>query len=680
MKIFDGQLSLLDEKMRYCTGIIQYALISLVIDIPFNSCNGFGLESALRSHFTCPEQHLLNPYSAYPYQKTLPCRVQQYVSNPQCSVNCPNAPTVCAFAAQFHPSRASTSKMKKAFSCFKNVLRRDNTPAPATGAMNAEEPLIFMHGRLSIKIFEARNVDGPRTGLLKKFERALTTSMDGVDPYCTVKFGYNSSMRTQVIDNDPNPVWNASGHLEVAHEVDALEIRLKAAKRKGVLSAISKVNHLSMLSIPAEEIAKRKIISGWFELTGYRKEVTAENPYDDSSSDSSEDEEKKHDSGELGEIHVEVRFTPIEELIGKPFMQGVGLRDAYYPVRERVHVTMFQDADVVPGSLPTIPFRPHYQHGRCWIQMSQAIMEASELIYITGWAVWPELQMVRTDFDGDLWKNMTLGEMLKKKAEDGVTVCVMVWDEIASNMLHKGLMGTHDEEVVAYFKGSKVRAIKVPRQNDKDGPFADLNDSLMFTHHQKTVIVSRFDSVTNKNRLEAFVGGLDLTDGRYDNPYHSLFRTLKSVHAPPDFWQACALEVGAASGPREPWHDIHSKVTGAAAWDVLDNFESRWRRQASSRQQSVLHPHGSELFLTADVEESIADGSWNVQILRSLNQSAADLDTTRPGLAVRKRALVDSSIHQAYIHAIRRAKNHIFLENQYFLGAFHSSLLCTVTN
>eukprot|EP00171_Calliarthron_tuberculosum_P008609 IDg8609t1 len=232
-------------------------------------------------------------------------------------------------------------------------------------------------------------------------------------------------------------------------------------------------------------------------------------------------------------------------------------------------------------------------------------------------------------------------------------------------------MGTHDEEVVAYFKGSKVRCIKVPRQNDKDGPFADLNDSLMFTHHQKTVIVSRFDSATNKNRLEAFVGGLDLTDGRYDNPYHSLFRTLKTVHAGPDYWQACALDVGAASGPREPWHDIHSKVTGAAAWDVLENFESRWRRQGSSRIQHVLHPHGGETFLTADAEEAIANGSWNVQILRSLNQSAADLDTTRPGLQVRRRALVDSSIHHAYIHAIRRAKNHIFLENQYFLGSSH---------
>lgn len=556
--------------------------------------------------------------------------------------------------------------MKKALSCFKNVLSKDK-PDLETPVLDTEN-LRFLHGMLHLKIIEARNVDGRRPGLFKKMERALTTSMDGVDPYCSVKFGYNNYMRTPIVENESNPVWNAVGRIEVAHEVDALEIRLKAAKRKGVLSVVSKVNHLSMLAIPAHDILERKRISGWFELTNYRKEVTAEDPFDDTSSESSDDERKQATEGELGQIHIEIVYTPIEEYMSSTFMQQIGLKDAYYPVRERVHVTMYQDSDVLPGTLPTIPFRPNFRHGRCWVELSQAIMEATELIYITGWALWPELKMVRTTFDGDQWQDKTLGEMLKKKAEDGVTVCVMVWDEVASNMFHKGLMGTHDEEVVSYFRGSKVKAIKVSRKNDKDGAFADLNDSLMFTHHQKTVIVSRFDSKANKNRLEAFVGGLDLTDGRYDNPRHYLFRTLQGVHSPPDFWQACALEVGAESGPREPWHDIHSKVTGAAAWDVLENFESRWRRQCSRRAQDKLHPHGSEMFLTAELEERMSDGSWNVQILRSINQSGADLDTTRPGLCIRRKAIVDSSIHMAYVHAIRRAKNHIYLENQYFLG------------
>lgn len=186
------------------------------------------------------------------------------------------------------------------------------------------------------------------------------------------------------------------------------------------------------------------------------------------------------------------------------------------------------------------------------------------------------------------------------------------------------------------------------------------------THHQKTVIYSREDDEAGKERVEAFLGGLDLTDGRYDNQQFSLFRTLQGVHKPPGFWQACALQTGAESGPREPWRDIHTKVTGAAAWDVLENFTTRWAKQAKGDLFEF-----DDGFVTVDEEADIQDGNWNVQLLRSINQCSAELDESRPGLVARQSALVDHSIHDAYIHAIRRAKSHIYIENQYFLGSSH---------
>lgn len=33
-----------------------------------------------------------------------------------------------------------------------------------------------------------------------------------------------------------------------------------------------------------------------------------------------------------------------------------------------------------------------------------------------------------------------------------------------------------------------------------------------------------------------------------------------------------------ANGPRQPWHDLHCKVEGPAAYDILTNFEQRWRK------------------------------------------------------------------------------------------------------
>jgi hypothetical protein len=51
----------------------------------------------------------------------------------------------------------------------------------------------------------------------------------------------------------------------------------------------------------------------------------------------------------------------------------------------------------------------------------------------------------------------------------------------------------------------------------------------LFTHHQKCVIVDTQAS-GNHRKITAFIGGLDLCDGRYDTPEHRLFRDLDTVY------------------------------------------------------------------------------------------------------------------------------------------------------
>jgi len=50
----------------------------------------------------------------------------------------------------------------------------------------------------------------------------------------------------------------------------------------------------------------------------------------------------------------------------------------------------------------------------------------------------------------------------------------------------------------------------------------------VFTHHQKCVIVDT-QAAGNNRKITAFIGGLDLCDGRYDTPEHRLFRDLDTV-------------------------------------------------------------------------------------------------------------------------------------------------------
>lgn len=58
---------------------------------------------------------------------------------------------------------------------------------------------------------------------------------------------------------------------------------------------------------------------------------------------------------------------------------------------------------------------------------------------------------------------------------------------------------------------------------------------LPLQHRYRHELLCRDESV---RQLVAFIGGLDLCDGRYDTSEHSLFHTIKTVHSD-DYHQAC---------------------------------------------------------------------------------------------------------------------------------------------
>ena len=129
----------------------------------------------------------------------------------------------------------------------------------------------------------------------------------------------------------------------------------------------------------------------------------------------------------------------------------------------------------------------------------------------------------------------------------------------------------------------------------------------IFTHHQKTVSMDApsLDSTDKRRRVISFVGGLDLTNGRYDTPEHPLFDTLKTVHSG-DFRQQLG-GFDSRFGPRQPWHDCHAMVEGRAARDVVKNFEQRWRKQ-------VTIPLYLRLL-------SYAVGSWRLRLVQAPSSS-----------------------------------------------------------
>ena len=81
-------------------------------------------------------------------------------------------------------------------------------------------------------------------------------------------------------------------------------------------------------------------------------------------------------------------------------------------------------------------------------------------------------------------------------------------------------MGTHDEKTRNFFSGTKVNAEFLPTVGDEtNSMLAGQNKKMTFTHHQKFVVVDapRVGRGEGERELKAFVGGIDLTEGRWDN-------------------------------------------------------------------------------------------------------------------------------------------------------------------
>uniref|UniRef100_A0A0D3H6Y4 Phospholipase D n=1 Tax=Oryza barthii TaxID=65489 RepID=A0A0D3H6Y4_9ORYZ len=171
---------------------------------------------------------------------------------------------------------------------------------------------------------------------------------------------------------------------------------------------------------------------------------------------------------------------------------------------------------------------------------------------------------------------------------------------------------------------------------------------------------------------DIFIGGIDLCDGRYDDENHTLFRDLDTTYRH-DFMQNNFKHAGLRrGGPREPWHDVHCRLEGRAAWDVLANFEQRWRKQAPPEMAGcLLDLSQAEL---PDPGSFGDDEPWNVQVFRSIDDAsvvgfpAEPVAAAAMGLTNGKDVTIDRSIQAGYVEAIRRARRFIYVENQYFLG------------
>lgn len=528
--------------------------------------------------------------------------------------------------------------------------------------------MILLHGTLHATVYEADSLTNPdrSTGGAPKFFRKLVENIEetvGVGKgtsklYATIDLEKARVGRTRMITNEPvNPKWYESFHVYCAHSASNVIVTIKDDNPIGATL-------IGRAYMPVEELLNGEEVDRWLEIL--------------------DDDRNPVEGG--AKVHVKLQFFDVTR--DRNWAHGIrsqkfpGVPYTFFTQRQGCKVTLYQDAHVPDNFIPKIPLSDGktYEAHRCWEDIFDAITNARHLIYITGWSVYTEISLVRDSRRPKPGGDITLGELLKKKASEGVTVLMLVWDDRTSvDVLKKdGLMATHDEETANFFEGTDVHCVLCPRNPDDGGSIIqDLQISTMFTHHQKIVVVDGEmpSEGSQQRRIVSFVGGIDLCDGRYDTAFHSLFRTLDTVHHD-DFHQpnfpGAAITKG---GPREPWHDIHCRLEGPIAWDVLYNFEQRWRKQGGKDLLVRLRDLADIIIPPSPVMLGEDRETWNVQLFRSIDGGAAfgfpetPEDAARAGLVSGKDNIIDRSIQDAYINAIRRAKNFIYIENQYFLGS-----------
>ena len=241
-----------------------------------------------------------------------------------------------------------------------------------------------------------------------------------------------------------------------------------------------------------------------------------------------------------------------------------------------------------------------------------AAMRARRSIFIIGWDVNSRTCLVKQDpGDGMPVELRAFLEQLVRRTHE-LQIYLLDWDF--------AMLYAADRELLPLYKGSWRTHRRLHFRLDNKHPTGGC-------HHQKVVVMD--DAL-------AFVGGIDLTQGRWDTPEHK-------PHDP------CRQTT--EGRPYAPFHDLELMVQGPIAAALGDLARRRWKN-AGWRAVGAPAP-------AAATEEAL----WPQDVLSDLQNVEIAISRTEPAYKERGQVL---EIEQLYLDAIAAAKHWIYLENQYF--------------
>jgi phospholipase D1/2 len=329
-----------------------------------------------------------------------------------------------------------------------------------------------------------------------------------------------------------------------------------------------------------------------------------------------------------------------------------------------------------------------YVDGRDYFwAVSVGLEQAQESIYIADWWLSPELFLRRPPYYNQEWR---LDQVLKRRAEAGVKIFVMVYREVEAALTCNSEHTKHALQALCPEGSPGYGNIKIMRHPDHN-VFENAADMTFYwAHHEKFIVV---------DYKMAFIGGLDLCFGRWDAHQH----TLSDVHpegVANEVWPGQDFnnnrvmdfknvkdwkqnELSKADYGRMPWHDVAMGVIGPCVYDIAEHFVLRWnfvKRDKYKRDDRfdwlVLRGReGDDENLTGVQRPKHPVGDYILHPLSPMETKNLDNRGSLHAQVVRSSAdwssgiLKEHSIQNAYCEIIRNAQHFVYIENQFFITA-----------
>ncbi|XP_043512604.1 phospholipase D2 isoform X3 [Frieseomelitta varia] len=140
--------------------------------------------------------------------------------------------------------------------------------------------------------------------------------------------------------------------------------------------------------------------------------------------------------------------------------------------------------------------------------VADALENAKEEIFIADWWLSPEIYMKRPAISSDYWR---LDKILERKAYEGVRVFIMIYKEVEVAL---GINSFYSKQRLVEKCPENIKVLRHP-DHARVGVF-------LWAHHEKIVVV---------DQNIAFLGGIDLCYGRWDNNEHKLIDLGSTQHS-----------------------------------------------------------------------------------------------------------------------------------------------------